>query len=411
MSTKPPLQPNKINREFEREVAQKKLEARPDEVTTSSSVRSVLESSQTPPDAEIDIMEGLRGDLVSPVAPFQVAFPVRTLMVPQNTVKETFALATVPREAYGLGLAGTLPYLATSLSTVFLSWNLNHEWPTQSAILNSILFSHETATHWLHILEPIQVGYGAIIISFLGAIHWGLEFAEKQSSHDRTRLRYGMGVLAPAVAWPTIFMPTEWALTTQFAAFCALYYADSRATVKGWVPPWYGTYRFVLTAVVGVALLISLVGRAKVGEGHTRLTTAELKERIRGKPSAAHQYRNWAKEEQQEKERIKEEKKREEKRRKQAEKKAREEEEKKNRVKAKDGEGKGGEEEKPQENKEQEPKEGSRTTEGNSQEPKKESGGTTVDKSQEQKKNRESKEGGARSPDNEGSGAKENETS
>jgi hypothetical protein len=387
MSTKPPLQPNKIDREFEREVGQRKLEARPDEVTTSSSVRSVLESSQTSPDADIDIMEGLRSDLVCPFAP--LPFSMQTLTAHQNTVKETFALATVPREAYVLGLAGTLPYLATSLSTVFLSWNLNTEWPTQSAILNSFLFSHETATHWLHILEPIQVGYGAIIISFLGAIHWGLEFAEKQSSHDRTRLRYGMGVLAPAVAWPTIFMPTEWALTTQFAAFCALYYADSRATVKGWVPPWYGTYRFVLTAVVGTALLISLVGRAKVGEGHTRLTTAELKERIRGKPTQAQKYHNWAKEEQKEKERIKEEKKREEKKQKEAEKKAKEEEEKKNQAKDKDGKGEGKEDQKPQE--------------------KKEGSGTAEAKSEEQKKDRESKEGGARSPGNEGSGAKENE--
>jgi hypothetical protein len=161
------------------------------------------------------------------------------------------------------------------------------------------------------VLEPIQIGYGAVIISFLGAIHWGLEFAEKQPLHDRTRLRYAIGVLAPAVAWPTIFMSTEWALTTQFAAFCALYSADSSATVRGWAPPWYGTYRFVLTAVVGAALLISLVGRAKVGEGHTRLSTTELKDRIKGRPGTE-QFRNWAKEEAEERKRIQEEKKKKE---------------------------------------------------------------------------------------------------
>lgn len=34
------------------------------------------------------------------------------------------------------------------------------------------MVSHEQAEHYLHLLEPIQVGYGAVIISFLGAIHW-----------------------------------------------------------------------------------------------------------------------------------------------------------------------------------------------------------------------------------------------
>ncbi|KAK4234212.1 hypothetical protein C8A03DRAFT_38028 [Achaetomium macrosporum] len=306
-STKPPLQPKGIDRDFEKEVAQKKLETRPEEVTSQSSVRHVLEESQAPPDENPDVMVDLKNDL--------------------NTVKETFALGSVPREAYALGLAGTLPYLATSLSTVFLSWNLNIDYPTQSLHLNSLLFDHDAAAHWLQVLEPIQVGYGAVIVSFLGAIHWGLEFAEKQPARDRTRVRYAIGVLAPIVAWPTIFMPTVWALTTQFSAFGALYFADARATARGWAPPWYQTYRFVLTAVVGVALLVSLVGRAKVGEGHPRLSKTDIAERLKGN-TKTEDYRKWAKEEEKEKERVREEKKKEEKRRKQAEKKAKEEDQK-----------------------------------------------------------------------------------
>ncbi|KAK3306143.1 uncharacterized protein B0T15DRAFT_503125 [Chaetomium strumarium] len=306
-STKPPLQPKGIDKDFEKEVAQKKLEPRPEEVTTQSSVRHVMEQSQAPPEQTPDVMVDLKNDL--------------------NTVKETFALGSVPRENYALGLAGTLPYLATSLSTVFLSWNLNIDYPTKSLHLNSLLFDHDAATYWLQVLEPIQVGYGAVIVSFLGAIHWGLELAEKQPARDRTRFRYAIGVLAPAVAWPTIFMPTVWALTTQFGAFGALYFADARATAKGWAPPWYQTYRFVLTAVVGVALMVSLLGRAKVGEGHPRLSKADIAERLKGNIKTE-DYRKWAKEEEKEKERVREEKKKEEERRKEAEKKAKEEEQK-----------------------------------------------------------------------------------
>lgn len=78
--------------------------------------------------------------------------------------------------------------------------------------------------------------------------------------------------MAPIIAWPTLFLPVEFALTTQFAAFVALYFADARATVRGWAPAWYSTYRFVLTAIVGVAIAISLIGRAKVGDASPRLS-------------------------------------------------------------------------------------------------------------------------------------------
>lgn len=92
--------------------------------------------------------------------------------MPQNIVRDTFRLSRVPRESHILGLAGTLPYLATSLSTVFLAWDLNKELPTGNAFYDAIFVNHETAQYLLSVIEPLQLGYGAVIISFLGAIHW-----------------------------------------------------------------------------------------------------------------------------------------------------------------------------------------------------------------------------------------------
>lgn len=59
-------------------------------------------------------------------------------------------------------------------------------------------------------------------------------------------------------------MPFEYALITQFLAFSALYVADARATTQGWVPPWYATYRFVLTLVAGGSIVLSLIGRGQI---------------------------------------------------------------------------------------------------------------------------------------------------
>ena len=92
--------------------------------------------------------------------------------MPQGVVKDTFALATVPREPYIFGLAGTLPYVATSMGTLFLTWDLGQTWPLSNIFLNTIYVTHDTAQSLLAFLEPLQVGYGAVIISFLGAIHW-----------------------------------------------------------------------------------------------------------------------------------------------------------------------------------------------------------------------------------------------
>jgi len=61
-------------------------------------------------------------------------------------------------------------------------------------------------------------------------------------------------------------MPVEYALITQFLAFNFLYYADSRATRRGWAPSWYSVYRFVLTFIVGASIVISLIGRGQIAD-------------------------------------------------------------------------------------------------------------------------------------------------
>jgi Protein of unknown function (DUF3429) len=105
-----------------------------------------------------------------------------------------------PAPALVAGLVGVLPYAATSLGTLLLTWDINAATSGNQA-LHSQTASHgthtptnfpemfvdrffaayyldpATAQHLLNIIQPIQIGYGAVLLSFLGAIHWGLEFA------------------------------------------------------------------------------------------------------------------------------------------------------------------------------------------------------------------------------------------
>lgn len=128
---------HEIDTKAEHELAEKKIEAHPDEISAGSSVRHVFESS--PGGKEEKTKSGLAADL--------------------ETIKETFSLSEVPKESLYIGAAGVLPYAATSLSTVYLAYDINHAHNTGTGLL----FSPETAHQLLDIVTPIQIGYGAVV--------------------------------------------------------------------------------------------------------------------------------------------------------------------------------------------------------------------------------------------------------
>jgi hypothetical protein len=129
-----------IDEQRERALAQKKLRPHPDEISGDSSVRHVFEKSQAG-DEVTKSHGGLKSDL--------------------ETIRETFSLKDVPKESLYIGAAGVLPYAATSLSTVYLAFDINHAHDHGSGYL----FSPETAHQLLDLVTPIQIGYGAVVSS------------------------------------------------------------------------------------------------------------------------------------------------------------------------------------------------------------------------------------------------------
>lgn len=239
---------DKIDRDAEKRYAKERIKPTPETVSTTSSIHPIVgEVGGETVRQDVDMMANVKHDV--------------------HTIQETFDMSNVPRQAYYIGLAGVLPYLATSLSTVYCAWEINH-----AVAGYGFMMSARTAETLLHVLEPLQVGYGAVILSFLGAIHWGLEWAGFGGYQGYKR--YAIGVVAPAVAWPTVLMPVEYALITQFGAFVLLYYVDTRAAYRGWTPTWYAIYRFTLTFIVGASIVVSLIGRGEVSDRVGRLPGA-----------------------------------------------------------------------------------------------------------------------------------------
>ena|SRR5215471_15140325 len=79
----------------------------------------------------------------------------------QKVIKETFSLKEVPKEALYLGLAGVIPYLITSLQTVYLAWEMNNAVTTGSGTF----ISGTSAELIMNVIEPLQIGYGAVVCS------------------------------------------------------------------------------------------------------------------------------------------------------------------------------------------------------------------------------------------------------
>jgi hypothetical protein len=101
--------------------------------------------------------------------------------------------------------------------------------------------SAKAAMAMLEHVQLLQVQYGAIILSFLGAVHWGFEWAKYGGVVGNPR--YILGVAPVLAGWSTLLLAGPMALVGQWAAFFGMWYADQRATTNGWTPRWYSTVR------------------------------------------------------------------------------------------------------------------------------------------------------------------------
>ncbi|KAI6000944.1 hypothetical protein EDC04DRAFT_2871976 [Pisolithus marmoratus] len=167
----------------------------------------------------------------------------------------------VPTSLFAMGLAGGLPYIASAGTTVYLA--------RQAGLATMGLATNLDPGVALTVLDQalnFQVHYGAVLLSFLGALHWGMEIAGYGGYKGYRRLCLGV---APAiVAWSTITLEPMSALLCQWLGFVGLWYADNRATAAGGVIP------FLPSLLVGTCIIGSLAGTSYYGPvaGHGLLS-------------------------------------------------------------------------------------------------------------------------------------------
>lgn len=94
--------------------------------------------------------------------------------------------------------------------------------------------------------------YGATILSFIGAIHWGRVIAAADGDQDALWLAWG--VVPSLLGWIAVLLPAALTMPALLAVFALAWAGDRLATRRGRLPAWYGALRNRLTMVVCTTL-------------------------------------------------------------------------------------------------------------------------------------------------------------
>eukprot|EP00897_Mesotaenium_endlicherianum_P010212 jgi/Mesen1/9219/ME000591S08535 len=175
------------------------------------------------------------------------------------------ALKTVPLVPLALGFAGAIPFVA----------------------LAPLMASHVPLPEMLSKQRAeAQAAYGACILSFLGAPHWGLAMANHAAVPGHTianfsinTLRFGWSVIPSLLAWPALLLPPVQKFAVLITSLGLALGVDAAWARLNLVPKWYMPLRVALTGVAMLSLGSSLsVELAKplaplihhLGEGDSR---------------------------------------------------------------------------------------------------------------------------------------------
>ncbi len=104
-------------------------------------------------------------------------------------------------------------------------------------------------------------GYGAVILSFVGALHWAFAMTLKSLSVDQRLRAYQWSVVPALLAWVALIVESAAAGGVLLVAgFLANYWRDVCLTRVADFPSWYLPLRLRLTAVACLCLLAFAVG-------------------------------------------------------------------------------------------------------------------------------------------------------
>ena len=146
------------------------------------------------------------------------------------TTNPTSPSADLPSRA--LGYAGLLPFAAAAVL----------------ALLGP--------SAWRGFASQALAAYGAVILSFLGAVHWGLALRAAGDEAPAAWPRLGLGVAPALVAWVALLLPRGAGLALLAVSVVAIAAVETAAARRGLVPRSYLGLRWPLSLGAGACLAL-----------------------------------------------------------------------------------------------------------------------------------------------------------
>ena len=141
-----------------------------------------------------------------------------------RTMTDSRDIPATQRFAWILGLAGLLPFLAHALFS----------WLSPPSELGGVLRS--------------QAHYAASILTFLGALHWGVTLASPSIVDGAAVTRMLWSVIPSIFCWIVTLYPTDVSLPLLFVGLAVALVVDWLLYRAAPVPRWFLTLRTVLSA-------------------------------------------------------------------------------------------------------------------------------------------------------------------
>ena len=154
---------------------------------------------------------------------------------------QTAAAQPLPPGTAALGYGGLIPFVGCALAM--------------------LLFNEAAARE---LIGRVLLGYGAVILSFLGGVHWGLVLLQRPAAAMRL---LAVGVLPALVGWASLLLPFDAAIAVQVACFGGFWLYEHRVLGPAVMPPAYLALRRWLTLVACASLALALMSPTLVPAG------------------------------------------------------------------------------------------------------------------------------------------------
>jgi len=99
------------------------------------------------------------------------------------------------------------------------------------------------------------LAYGAVILSFVGALHWAFAMLLPQLAVMRRTWMYAWSTVPALMAWCALLLEPRVGSVMLVVAFALHYVQDRRLSAQGLLPAWYLPLRLRLSTVASVCLL------------------------------------------------------------------------------------------------------------------------------------------------------------